>query len=230
MKKLLAIVASLTLVPVQVAAQSETGTRIGGRPAQAPESGSNTERARIWLERYAACIAKRDPKHLAGVLDAPINQDVAVGKLVEGNYDSCLSAGATADELRMNARLMLGALYAERVTRMVGRLTPDMLPPDVLPLPSGADLDQPARARASLVRFGECVMRKNPPAALEFVAADAGKSRETAALKDLVPYLGQCVDAGVQFQLSRSILEASLAEAIYRTLQNSDPAKGSTLP
>lgn len=220
MKVLHSILAiSLALPASSSFAQSETGTRVGGRPAQVPETGTNTDRARIWLERYAACVVKRDPKRVAEALDAEITREVAIGNLVQGNFDACLSSGGGADQLAMSPQVMRGALYAERVTSMVRSLTPEMLPPEPLSLPLPATFDTAAQSRIATVRFGECVMRKNPQGALAFVAAEAAKGGETNALNRLTPFLGECVDAGDQVELSRSGLEAALAEAIYRTVR-----------
>ena len=217
---------SLALPASSSFAQSETGTRLGGRPAQVPETGSNTDRARIWLERYAACVVKRDPKRVAEALDAEITRDVAIGKFVQGNFDACLSSGGGADQLAMSPGVMRGALYADRVTSMVRNLTPEMLPPEPLSLPLPATVDAATQARIATVRFGECVMRRNPQGALAFVAAAAAKAGETNALKTLTPFLGECVDAGVKVELSRSGLEAALAEAIYRTVRAKEAAPG----
>lgn len=225
MKLKLIFAAALCIVGTAGWAQTETGTRMGGRPAKVPTIGSNADRARTWLEGYAACIAKRDPKKVAEVLDAEIGDESRVSRLVVGNFDACLSTGGDADELRMSPRVLRGSLYAERVTKMVGELPADMsqLPP--VPLPPLATLDAENQKRFALVRFGECVMRADPANALAFVRADAGKAAESAALKNLSPLLGGCLDAGVQVELSRPVLETALAEAIYRVVRHSRTAK-----
>jgi len=214
----LLIAAALLGMSTVAAAQSETGTRIGGRPAQVPNHGSSTERGRIWLQGYAACVAKRDPKRVAAVLDADPMVDAPAYKVVEGNYEQCLSSGGEADALVMTDRLLRGALYAERVSKMVHKLTPEMLPVNLLTFAASNPSDT-AKARVSVIRFGECVVRQNPSAALSFVAADAGNAGEDNALKALMPSLSPCFDAGTKVELSRSGLEAALAEAIYRTVR-----------
>lgn len=206
-------------------AQSETGTRIGGKPAKVPTTGSNADRARAWLAGYAACVAKRDPKRVAEVLDAEIGSAPPVFDLVESNYDACLSTGGDADELRMSPRILRGALYAERVTKMVDRMPADAAQAAPLALPPIASLSTDDQLRVSLVRFGECVMHADPAKALAFVAADPGKAGETNALQVITPLLGGCLDEGVQIKLSLPILEAALAEAIYRTVHQNGGGK-----
>lgn len=225
MRRVLFFATALCLVSSAGWSQSETGTRIGGRPAKVPTNGSNADRARTWLEGYAACIAKREPKRVTEILDAEIGQESAVSRLVVGNFDNCLSAGGDADELRMSGRMLRGALYAERVTKMVNQLPTDtpQLPP--LSLPSLVSLDAENQKRVALVRFGECVMRTDPDNALAFVVADAGKAAEANALRALTPSLGGCLDAGVKVELSRPVLETALAEAIYRVVHQSRSTK-----
>lgn len=206
----LAMSAAVAAAPLS--AQSETGTRIGGRPAQAPAVGTNAERARIWLERYAECIARRDLKRSNAVIEAPVGlPDAAVLKLIEQTKDSCLSAG-DADEMALNATLLRGALYADRLTRTTRRLTPEMI--------AGRTPDLTAEGqRRTLLRFGDCVVRTDPSASLAYVAMHAASKGEDDALEALKPALGECVGSGDKVKLSRSVIEAALAEVIYRTLK-----------
>ena len=205
-------------------AQSDTGTRIGGKPAQLADRGSNEQRARGWLQGYAACVSKRYSKRVETLLDAGLDARTPFSKIVDGTYDPCLSEGGTADELLMSSRLLRGALYADRVKRTTRRLDAAALPAAMLAFPSASMLDGDAKARVSLVRFGECVMRRDPGEALAFVRADAGNASETKSLARLVPAISPCIDKGAQVRLSRSVLEAALAEAIDRTLRLSVPA------
>jgi hypothetical protein len=214
--KLASIALALVLVAgsAPALAQSETGTRMGGRPAQLPVRGSNVDRARIWLERYAACIARRDPKRVSTMLDGEVGDDGPMRKLTEGNFDACLSTGGGADGLAFKARLLRGALYADRVTSRAGRIGDVLATASPLVYPASAS--GPALAQSNLVRFGECVVRANPPAALGFVAAHAASDVERNHLNELRPLLGNCIAAGQRVQLSASVLEGALAEAIYR--------------
>jgi hypothetical protein len=225
MKCHLFLATALCLASTAGWAQTETGTRIGGRPAKVPTTGSNTERARTWLQGYAGCIAKRDPKRVADVLEADIGDESKVSRLVVGNFDDCLSTGGGADQLVMSPRVLRGALYAERVTKMVGELPAGMSKSPPLNLPPLSTLNAADQNRYALVRFGECVMRADPVNALAFVRADAGNAAESKALKTLSPLLGGCLDEGVQVELSKPILESALAEAIYRYARTAEEAK-----
>lgn len=219
-------IASVMFAPVPVIAQSDTGTRLAGHPAQIPEHGTRTQRARIWLERYVACVDRRDSKGVSMALDASFeSEDAALGNLSRGYFDDCLSGGLRDDpsELRMTDTLLRGALYAERVNRQVHRLTPEMLPRDTLALPDAASAGAKA-ARVSVIRFGECVVHKDPVNSLAFVKAEAGSGREDKALAVLGPAFGECVNAGTTVKLSRSNIEAALAEAIYRMTAAPDAA------
>lgn len=195
--------------------QSETGTRLGGRPAQLPDRGTDVERARIWMERYAACIVRRDPKRVADVLDGPVGEDGPLLKLIEGYYDECLSTGGGAEGLSMKRRLLRGAIYADRVTSLAPRIGP------VLPAAGPIAYPQPGQAssQVALVKFGECVARAEPVAALGFVAAKAASEGEKTNLQLLRPHLAGCIAAGQTIQLSASVLESALAEAIWRMTQ-----------
>ena len=85
-------------------AQSDTGTRIGGKPAQLADRGSNEQRARGWLQGYAACVSKRYSKRVTTLLDAGLDVSTPFSKIVDGTYDSCLSEGGTADGLWTGSR------------------------------------------------------------------------------------------------------------------------------
>lgn len=198
-------------------AQSETGTRLGGRPAQLPDRGTSADRARIWMERYAACIVRRDPKRVGDVLGGPIGEDGPMLKLVRGsgNYDDCLSTGGGAEALSMNRRLLRGALYADRVTSLVNRIEPTLASAGPVAYPPPGQ----ATGQVALVTFGECLVRAAPTAALGFVAARAASEIEKSQLQTLRPHLPGCIAAGQTIQLSASVLEGALAEAIWRMTQ-----------
>lgn len=211
---------ALLLAPLPAFAQTDTGTRLGGHPAQVPGKGSmpDTARARVWLENYAACLIKRDPTRIAHILDAPVagNENIMRGISV-GNFDSCLSGGGEADMLRMSTALLRGALYADRVDHLVRDVRADSVarPLEIAP---GAD-----PLRTATVRFGECVMRQNPAAALDFVRSKAATEGENKALAAIKPALPACVDSGPSVTLTRASIKAATAEAIYRATQ---PAAG----
>lgn len=221
----LVMAAALALWAMPAIAQQETGTRIGGRPAKDPNYGTKTFRARMWLQDYAVCVFGRDPKRVSDMLDSPIATEVAPFRLTERGFDECLSSGGTADELVMSDTLFLGALYSARVKRTIKSLPATKLPAGLLDFPAMDGLAGSAQARIVLVRFGECVMRQHPEEALSFVTADAGSSQETNALGVLSPALGACVQQGTTIELSRSMLEAAIAEAIYRTARTLEAAK-----
>lgn len=209
------VIAVALLLPWPVLARSDTGTRLGGRPAQVPTEGTmpDRERARIWLERYAACLTKRDPMRVGKVLNAALDAPTTMKDLSQGNSDSCLSAGGDADQLRMSYVLLRGALYADRVSRTVTRLTPEMIADRPLAVPS-TNVDP---ARLATVLFGDCIMRQDPSAALAYVAAHATTGVEDKAIAALRPSLSACVFSDQKLKLSRDGIKAAVAEAIYRT-------------
>ncbi len=221
------IIAVLLLLPVPAMAQSETGTRLGGRPAQLPESGTNAERARVWLERFADCIARRDSGRVAKILSSSFVDDPAVSQVLQVSYDDCLAGSIQRETstLTLNDRLLRGALYANYVTRHVERLSSDMLPAQGLVFPDLAQLQADKVERVALVRLGECVVRQDPANTLAFVRADAAGDREDAALNAIAPRISPCINAGSTVKISRSVLEAALAEAIYRLTTGREAAE-----
>lgn len=223
--RLILIAAAAVLGTVPALAQQETGTRLGGRPSQDPDYGSRSFRARVWLQGYADCVVGRDFKRVSDMLDADIASQIAPFKLTQRGFDECLSGGGSADELRISDTLLLGALYSSRVTRTVQSLPASTLPVSQLTFPPASQQNPDVQARIALVRFGECVMRKQPEAALAYVAAEAGTTHETNALSELAPFLGTCIDQGMTIKVSRSMLESALSEAIYRTLKIQEAAE-----
>jgi hypothetical protein len=206
-------------------AQSDTGTRLGGRQAQVPDGGTNTDRARVWLERYAACIVRRDPKPVALMLDEKIESTSLTIKLTERYYDACLSGGGDADELRLSEKLLRGALYADRVTKLSSRIKNEIANSEPISFPQTSEIDGEASVRIALVRFGECVARADPVNAIEFVAAHAATELERKKIDALRPVLSGCITVGQRIKLSASILEAALAEAIYRMARSNTSPK-----
>lgn len=71
-------------------------------------------------------------------------------------------------------------------------------------------------ARAALQKFGGCVVNADPATAERALKAAPVSADEGNAYQDLAPALGRCVAEGVALQLSKSVLEGILAEALYR--------------
>ena len=66
--------------------------------------------------------------------------------------------------------------------------------------------------------FSQCVVRKNPQLVRNFVTAEPASKGETAALKLVVPMLGQCIPIGEKISLDRVALRAMLSVGMYREM------------
>lgn len=195
--------------------QAQASSRLSLKPARVPTGTmSPAARARVTLEGFARCVLQRDPKGVDRALAMPMSS--AGEKAVAGlATNECLGVSGDYDSSRLsiNARLLRGALYAELVRRRVGTDTPLAASAD-LTLGAAPD-DAAAQRHVALVRFGDCILRRDPARAIHFVRENAETGAEAKDVAALAPAMGACVDQGAKVELSKPILEAAIAEAVY---------------
>lgn len=189
-----ALAASALLAPSPSQAQRAAGLSQRDIPP--------AEQARDTLNRYAVCLVdarRRSVERALAIADLRERQ----AELARIAAPKCLDGGW----IRMSEPLFRGALYRALYLEKFGRDTPTRL--------DQADLEADSISDP-LLKFGDCVAMRAQAATHAFVVETPMTDEEDAALSELGPVLGECIDPTQQIEFSRSSLQALLAEALYK--------------
>lgn len=200
--------------PALAQREQQTGSRFTvPKPARDPEdpSLSVSERGRVTLALYAACILERDAAKAKRALQMPYGaeSDKAISRLA---VNDCLRSGM----LQFQGVSLRGALYNELYRREFGTNVPRAESVAFDFGQSAPNLDKDVAGRIGLLMFGDCVLRASPAMAHAFVVAHAAGSAEDAAFVQIEPELGPCLPQGQQIALNRLTLKGVLSEVLYR--------------
>ncbi|CAN5307862.1 hypothetical protein BH09PSE3_BH09PSE3_09230 [soil metagenome] len=207
------VMASSIVVPS--ASAQETGTLITHRATQMDGRGPNA--ARLTMRGFAQCIASRNPGRLQSLLAMPVGSPEAtkLGDIIftrEG--DDCMSGG----ELHFTSTIIHGSYFEAMYLQRFGRTVID----DFSTVKSSGYRDrytQPYSAEATsaigLEEYGECIVRKNPPAARILIGSIPGSSLETATFTEFAPVFGPCLSKGEKIAFSKTVLRGVMAEGLY---------------
>jgi len=78
------------------------------------------------------------------------------------------------------------------------------------------ELSPDTRSAVIFIQIGECAARANPSGVETLLATKVGSPEERAAFAGVVPSLGACVPAGIDFALPQLLARSYLAEGAYR--------------
>jgi hypothetical protein len=202
--------------------------------AATPASATD-RRTRIVFDGYTDCVARQDPKMVRQiVLSNMKNQDIVKNFPLVLNY-ACLGDAPglrlPGEFLRYGfAQMLIRREYSHGLPADIGQAAPlqhmeideaDYLPkPGTKPTPD--ELKEVAAARRDAIGFrflsiySECVVRKDPAAALKLILTRSASKAETAAVAVLRPQLTTCLDAGHTLSFDISALRGSIAMNLYR--------------
>jgi hypothetical protein len=172
---------------------------------------SPADRARDTMNRYAICLVdvrRRAVKHALAKIDLQERQ-TALQRIAASK---CLYGG----DMQMPEPVFRGALYRALYLEEYG-------------VPPAAAADVPAAADDAadpLQAFGDCVAARKPEAVHALVVAKVATTEENAALSELAPLFGDCAPPRAQIEFSRSMLQATLAEALYKRAVAASPVAG----
>jgi len=170
----------------------------------------------------AECVVDNAGVAVSKLLDtvpgspAEVQASKAVLAYWGGCNDNVVASGSLA--WRERAALADAALKAK-----LARRKPDLTAASdkgwSLPLVSGsvAGSDYDATS-VGMRQFGDCVVRKEPQAALDLVRSPVGSKEENAAIAALSPSLSGCITAGQNVRLKRDNLRLLLAEPLYHVI------------
>ena len=206
-------------VPGVAAAQSqpggtsETGTLINRRSAQI--HGESRADARLTSKRFGECSLARAPVAAVQLIDAPVDgpdYDRLIKRVI---VDDCLSVG----ELSLPHQVIRGSLFEALYIKEFGHRAPTSLK-DVPTFDYSSGYSRPLSGEAlsviSLAVVGDCVARSAPIAAHELITSIPGSGIEDRAVAVVARLLPGCIPPKQTVKFSRSVMRASVAEAMYR--------------
>ena len=207
MRALRLALAAAFLIPAVSPAQAQRDPSRAMRLGEAPSSPQDL---RI-LDRFSRCVAGRQENAAIALLAAdPSTSDHRnnMRRLAQSNW-GCLGSGT----LKFNEVLFAGGLAEALLrrgnanTNIAARTAHD---------PSRAALQ--ARDEAELMSI--CTVRAAPAQVEALLASEVASPEEAAAVRALMPHVGQCLAAGVNMQLNRPALRAALALATHRLVRH----------
>lgn len=180
---------------------------------QGPAGGLSAEDdLRKMLPAYAACLVEHDRPDVERILarfpDAA--NDKALGNL---DLRDCLYNV----EITISNVTLRGALYAELYRRTYRERQPDLhgVSIDWWAVAAGQDKDR-ANNYVGLRQFAECLVQKHPQESRALMLVPPRSKREEDAVRTMVPDMGACLAAGSEVHLNIELIEALVAEALYR--------------
>ncbi len=201
----------------------ETGSLITRRSAQI--SGESKADARLTAKRFGECTLARSPAAAAQLVDMAVDApgfDKHVRRVI---HEDCLSAG----ELRLPGTVIRGTIFEALYTRDFGRSANPNLksaPTFDYTKPYSRPFSGSAESVIGLAIVGDCAVRTDPVAAHQLVTSIPGTQLEDRAVAQVARHLPGCVPPNKAFKFSRSIIRASVAEALYRLSSSVRQARG----
>jgi len=202
----LALAAGLLISTVQPA----QAQRDPARAMRLGETPSSPQDLRV-LDRFARCVAGRHENAAADLLASnpgTSNYNSSLRRLAQGNW-GCLHSGT----LRFNEALFAGGL-AEALLRRENAHT------DIAARTVYDPNRPPLQARDEAELMSLCTVRAAPPQVEALLGSEVGSAEEAAAVRALMPQVGQCLSAGVSMRINRPALRAALALATHRLVRH----------
>ena len=209
-------------------------------PFDVKEVALDRAATRAMIERYGDCIVKNRRKAAAEVILKDVYSPVIRVKYPTLFDGECLDAPrALIARLALSGEQLKYALADALFEReLAGRAAPSVaaVPPLPRDPPYPPPVPPPANANNSTVtsyreaersynlwritdvasRFGECVVRTNPPYVRELLKTEPETAEESAAFRMLGGAFGQCLATGQKLTFSKQVLRGTVAVNYYR--------------
>jgi hypothetical protein len=206
---------SIFLGATSAVAAPETGTRFDQAPkAVKPGQVEADNAGRKVMNQFARCYADIKRADAISTLAIPYlspEQGEAVRKNAGGLSD-CL--GPNDIRLSFNAPTMVAGMAEELVFALYPK--PDLLA--IGAMSEEAMFASSTKPRNPAEDFAQCVVRRDPTNAYALIQTAVASKAEAAAVKTLVPQLGQCLIAGQDIKLNNATVRAIAAVGLYRIL------------
>ena len=213
-----AVMAGFTLVAAGPGPrEAELGSLIARPKAvEIADHGYTAEqRGRVAMAQYARCIFGRTPRRVSENLRLPPADSMAnVHKLATAD---CLVSG----EMKFQSSQMRGYLFGE-MYRFHEAMPPQnwtypITPLDLTNTPP-ADAPREVRVNFMLLTMTHCLYLADPSVVRSIITNAPASPGQKAAYRILIPKLGPCVPKDMTFELSRSVIESTFGEYLYRSL------------
>ncbi len=204
------------------AAQAQmTGTLMTRQPAQTDVDDKHA--ARKMNRGFTNCMVDRSPQRIKVYLALPVGGDAAtrmVKRLFDREGDACMGMG----QMTVPQNLLRGGLYeALYLKEYSGKALPDFKIVQTIDYlaPYQDGISDQGKQAVAMVQFADCVVRARGNDARSLMFLIPGSSSESRTFVDLTPSFGGCLPKDAQFEFSKSVLRAALAEALYRLTESS---------
>lgn len=207
-------VSALAAAPVHAVPQDR-------KTAERGKLSEADERRKI-MRAYALCVADSDPKGsidkaVRGVMESGTTSEAAKDAAYQLSKSWCPVTMVGHNEkfswLAYPPEALRGQLYRARYLLKIGADKPVRTPVAGAEPAWRLPPDDPYRSAQLL---GECIVRAAPDLSKAAVSAKLVRApEEEEAYAALRPFVSSCVPAGVKLRLTRGLLEAAMAEALY---------------
>lgn len=206
-----------------------TGSRLGERLKPIANTSANMTRISA---RLAECIAAKYPSQARAFLDAT---DMQTQKAAERplnrsqlcDFRSFVDYNVEAINIRTERKIYRG-LLAEGLLKDARR------DKGLAAMPLQAKYDRPWFAmtgrEAMIDEMAVCISAINPGGVRRIFNTLHDSTEERAALAELAPSFGTCLESGVQLTANSLSLRTALAEALYHRAYDVAPAEGEAIP
>lgn len=216
----LALAFALFAAPFTAAAAEPTSTNPDPYSPDRKQVALDDDQARKFMDDFARCIARMQPRKAAAVLAMPYGsaQQRTAAWQLETTETDCLGPYSGSIELRADARPLVGGM-AEYFLSNPGKLA-DTRRRD----PQSFVYAEPV----GVENFGDCVVALNPAAVEALAKSKVTTVAESVAADALVPELQQCVSSGRTLAFNRTELRHLLSVSLYKHLAMPAPAPAAT--
>jgi len=205
---------SLAAALLALAAQPALAQRDPARSMRLDDPPSLPEDLRK-LDRFSRCVAQRQANPSAALLAMDFRAEgyeSGLRRLAQGNR-GCAPLG----RLAFGGVLFAGGM-AEALLQRSGASM------DVAARTALDPARPPLQARDENELMGICTVRAAPALVQGLLATEVASPEEAAAIRALMPQVGQCLTAGINLRVNRPALRAALALATYRIVQHNAAA------
>lgn len=191
-------------------ASAQESAKLGPQAAEIEREGiTRGDLARRTLYSFAACVVYRHRNQALQWLSLPQNDPSLSKKAYNFADDRCLMNG----DMQFSLNLFRGALYAALYRTQFGEKA--LLPSATSAAVAAGNAGPLVHMYDMLTEFANCVVRREPSDVRDLVVAIPGTTRENQALAALSPQFPLCVVKDSRLQLTKSVVSALLAEALY---------------
>lgn len=206
----------------------ESGQSAGSSASGSPAASSApTQEAELTLAGYADCLVDRRlwrsniTQFLRTIPYTAAAQQMA-GKLIDGDCLMQVAARPLENDsvvMSVQAEALRQSLYPALYRRDYRKAAaPDI--GSLSPLTLSSEFDGDLAALPPLYRpirtLGDCVVRASPVGARSLVLARPYSTADDAAINAIRPALAGCIRQGQTLHLNRSMLRATVGEALYK--------------